>query len=94
MSLNRGDYLAFNATFLTEGNRIDVPILEGFGIKKLNDHIVVEPHIHSTGKIQVILGRYAVGHGNLEQDNVLISELQDLRIDNNVTLDTQHETNE
>jgi hypothetical protein len=50
LSFNRGDYVAFNATFISEGSKVSVPILEGFGVKKLNDHINVNPHIHSTGK--------------------------------------------
>jgi len=53
LSLNRGDYVAFNATFINEGSKNNVPILEGFGLIKLNDHIQVNPHIHSTGKIHL-----------------------------------------
>lgn len=50
LSFNRGDYIAFNATFINEGSKNNVPILEGFGVKKLKDHIKVNPHIHATGK--------------------------------------------
>jgi hypothetical protein len=51
MNLNRGDFLAFNATIINEGNPRSAPIFEGFGLSKLNDHITVSPHIHSTGKL-------------------------------------------
>lgn len=55
LSLNRGDYVAYNATFLHEGSKLSVPILEGFGLHKLQDHIKVNPHIHSTGIVISLL---------------------------------------
>jgi len=85
LNFTRGDYVQFNATFIFEGNHHSPPILEGFGVNRLSDHIYINPHIHSTG-------RYGVGHGQVNKDNALFQELPNVVLDESVKLE-QHETN-
>lgn len=50
-NLTRGDYLEYNATFMSEGNRDHAPVLDGFGLRQLNDHINIQAHIHHSGNL-------------------------------------------
>ncbi len=51
INLKRGDGVAFNATILSEGSKEGVPILEVFGIRGIEQHYDINPHIHTQGKI-------------------------------------------
>lgn len=50
-NLTRGDYVEYNATFMSEGNKDNGPTLDGFGIRSLNEHVYIQAHIHHSGKL-------------------------------------------
>jgi hypothetical protein len=83
-NLTRGDYIEFNATFISEGGKDSNPVLEGFGIENLHRHIKISPHIHSGG-------RYSTHDETIKGGDSIYKEIPDLVSDEEVKL-IQHET--
>lgn len=71
-NITRGDYVSFNATFLTTGDQNSAPVLEVFGFQKLSDHIFIQPHIHHNS-------RYSIDHNeHINKDSIIYKELPNL----------------
>jgi hypothetical protein len=86
LNITRGDYVAFNATIMFEGNAKSTPMLEAFGFEVLNEHIFIQPHIHHSG-------RYSVSNeGTIHKDDSIYKEIPGLVSDEEIVVD-QHETN-
>ena len=53
LNFKRGDYIRFNSTVISTGDRDHVSIFECFGLETMNDHIFINPHIHHRGIINL-----------------------------------------
>ena len=83
-NLTRGDFVEFNATFISEGGKDYGPVLEGFGIEDLHKHIKINAHIHANS-------RYSTNEETIHGGDVIYKEIPNLVSDDEVKL-TQHET--
>ena len=71
-NITRGDFVSYNATFLTTGEDNAPPVLEVFGFQKLNEHIYIQPHIHHNS-------RYSIDHSeHIKKDSIIYTELPNL----------------
>lgn len=84
-NLTRGDYVSFNATFMTVGDVNTIPQLEVFGFEKLKDHIYIQPHIHHNS-------RYSVNHDeHINKNEAVYKEIPNLVSNDDIDID-QKET--
>lgn len=99
--LSRGDHIYFNATIL----KIDrgIIIAEGFEIDKISDSIIINPHIHHSGRYSFDKSKHDHDHNHnhnynnnvnkiISADEVIFNELSDFKVAENIDFEKQKET--